>query len=142
MADNLSQFLKELKKQEQQIYDEINKVEKDVISEIFFALLGPRELGGTPRITGFLASNWILSLDEEKSSTVGSKTSVETTTQKTALNKILNTNLLEINNIYFNNNVEYGPLVNYGGPGRDAQNFRKKSIELGLKRLNKQRIIK
>ena len=144
MSSNITQFLSRLKGQEKFLNEEVQKVEKDVVSEVFNALLEDKGVGGTPRQTGWLAANWIISLDNQQPFPVGSKTNVASAkgAQKSSFSQFMRSNLLNTDIIYINNGVPYGPAVNYGSPTQTPQHFRERSIKRGTKRLNKDRVIK
>ena len=142
--DNLAQFLSDLKAQEEKIYSAIGQVEKDVVREIYEALQESKADGGTPVLTGWLRSNWILSIDSEVSGPVGSRDNISPAlaAQQSAFDNVMNANLLDADMIWFNNDVEYGPAVNYGNKNYAGHKFRERSIKRGLDRLNTQRVVK
>ncbi len=142
MTSNIKQFLKDLERQQEHIQEEVTNIVKDITSEIYLALQEHKSVGGTPRITHWLVSNWIISLDTPNTNIIGSREGVNKTPQKVAFSKFLHSNLLNTDMIYINNLVPYGPVVNYGDANQIGQYFREKSIQRGVKRLNTQRVIK
>jgi hypothetical protein len=86
----------------------------------------PKLSGGTPVLTGHLRSNWIVTKDNIYEGVVGSRESVDTSTQIQYFNHFLSSDdLYFVRNIYFNNNVYYGPEVNA------KYSFREKAIQNG-----------
>lgn len=143
MGTNFKQFSQEMDDLKNKIKDEIEVVIKDVVSEIFKALLEPAPLG-TPKDTGFLKSNWIISVDIPRPFPVGSKINVSSaiSEQKRSFTGFLNRSLDGTKMIFINNGVNYGSIVNYGSSSRPPTNFVERSTQRGARRLNKSRVIK
>lgn len=136
MAD-LKQFLKELDEQEEALLGKINQVIQDVTITIFDSLLDPKEIGGTPKRTGWLRSNYTITINNKFNGLIGSKENVSTSKREASKRIFLGIeNLFEKRDIYINNLVPYGPEVN------SEQRFREGSIQRGLEKLRVSRKIK
>jgi len=132
MSNNLKQFLADLEKETEQVKTELNQEIKGTAEAVQGSLLSPKGLGGTPKQTGNLRANWIVTVDSMYSGLVGSKENVDTSTRDSNWSSFLNLqDLYSKSNIYWNNNVEYGEAVNYGTPTIAAQNFRETAIQAG-----------
>lgn len=132
MDKNLTNFLKELKKETKQVLDKTDNKIKGTVSAIKESLDRPKSAGGTPVISGHLKSNWITSMDQKYTEVIGSRDNVDTSVQEQAWSEFLGMDQLYLHsNIYFNNNVEYGPLVNFGTDRIAPQHFREKAIQNG-----------
>lgn len=132
---NLRIFLKELEEDFDTLFKKIQKVEKDIVSEIMQALMEPKEVGGTPVKTGWLKGNWVISLNSIRTDVVGNRDSSSGVNEANrardnAFKSFLNADLSNTKMIYLNNNVPYGVIVN------SKQGFREGSIQRGLSRLN------
>lgn len=133
----ISQLKKELQEDIDNILKALVQVEKNVVMEVIDALLEPKAVGGTPKKTGHLRSNYIITTDQKYEGVVGSPENVDKSKREESIASFKNsTDLLNKSNIYINNNVEYGPKVN------SDQRFREASIQRGLKRLKTERVIK
>lgn len=141
---NLKEFHKALEKQEKGIYKEVEDITKEVTLGILDALKEPKSAGGTPVITGWLVSNWIISINTSLNSPVGARENIAAAVnaQKSSVQNFKNLDLLDTKMIYINNSVPYGPSVNYGSRSQPAQYFREDSLERAKIRLNKNRVIK
>jgi hypothetical protein len=134
MAVNNKQFAKSIEQDLKKLINQIEQVEKDVVNEIFDALLEPKQAGGTPKKTGHLRSNFIITTDSKFNGVVGSPENVDISKREQSRTDFDNEqNLITKKSITINNNVPYGPKVN------SSQRFREASIQRGLERLNKQR---
>jgi hypothetical protein len=136
MSNNFQKFLKDLKKESQDSLDSLNKRIKDVGNTIQESLMKPKSEQGTPVITSHLRDNWIVTIDQEFFNVVGSREKPDDSLQSSNWSKFLNTDDVCLHsNIYWNNNVYYGPWVNYGADGIPAQKFREKAKQDGEERL-------
>lgn len=132
MDKNLTNFMKDLDKETKQVLAKTNDKIKGTISAVKESLDMPKAAGGTPVQSGLLRSNWRVSVDNKLGDVVGSKDSVDTSAQEKAWSEFLGMEQLYLHtNIYFNNNVEYGPLVNFGTDRIAPQHFREKAIQVG-----------
>ena len=139
MTTNLNAFNKEMEILQKEIELKTSNVIKDVVNEIFDALLEPKSMGGTPKVSGWLRSNWLTSTNTPINSVVGSKDSVRTAKRQSLIdsfNLLSPKQLLKVNKIIFNNPTPYAEDVNNGTTTTSAQNFAERSAQRGLSRLN------
>ena len=139
MGVNLNRFFKELDREQDKILDEVERIIKDVVSSIFISLQP-----NTPLQTGWLRSNWLISINTPRVSPIGSKKNISPalSAQKASFTKFLSQSLNNVEIIFLNNNVPYGEFVNNGTSTRPPTNFVQKSVLIGLSTLNKNRVIK
>ena len=136
MDSNLQQFLSDLKKETTDVLNKTNKKIKDTVLAVNEQLMLPKSLQGTPVITQHLRNNWVITTDHEWLDVSGSKENPDNSEQDSSLSMFVGMNDLYLkSNIFFNNNVWYGPRVNYGGDGIAAQKFREKAIQVGTEYL-------
>lgn len=129
---SFDKFLKDLEKESNQCLSSINNKIKSTGEVIYESLLGPKSDQGTPKITGHLRSNWIITIDSKYDGVVGSKENVDTSLRNSKIIEFLGIDDLYLkSNIFFNNNVEYGPKVNYGTDKIAPQYFREKAKQRG-----------
>lgn len=137
MDKNLTIFLKDLDKEIKNVLSDTNTKIQGTVASMKDALLRPKAQQGTPKITGHLRANWIVSIDNEFLGVAGSQNNVSTSERERAWNEFLGIDDLYLrNNIYLNNNVYYGPWVNSGPKG---QHFRESAIQVGEGYLNAHR---
>ena len=131
--DNLKDFLNSLEIEKTKVIGKVDEIIKETTFSVVSALLDPRSEGGTPILTGWLASNWHISIDSPSMEVYGTKKSVNTAVSKqnSSMDTFMNTDITEHNIIYINNSVPYGPKVNYGDGMRAPQNFREHGIAGG-----------
>jgi len=142
MSSNINEFLKQLEKQEENVLEAATKALQNITTEIFNALLESRDVGGTPRITGWLASGWNISLDSPHSGTAGSKTNTGPSWgyQNSTYTKFMTTDLTKTKMIYINNSIPYAHKVNYENP--TGHEFMEDSVDRAKGRLKRGGIIK
>ena len=129
-----SNFLKDLAEESKECISDINNKIKNTGTAVYSSLMGPRSNFGTPVLTGHLKSNWIVTTDTEYSDVVGSPESVDESVRDAHWDEFVNTmNLYLKHNIFFSNNVYYGPYVNDGRPSKGiiAQRFKEAAIQMG-----------
>jgi len=140
MTTNFREFSKELSDIKDEIKLKVSDVIKDVVNEIFNALLEPKLMGGTPKVTGWLRGNWLVTINAPASGPVGSQQNVDKSTRERLIaefNQYPPEVIMSTNSIIFNNEVPYGNAVNDGTSTQPPQNFVEKSVQRGFKRLNK-----
>ena len=144
MGDNKNEFFKQLDKMEDEIIEGINDAVKEVIFEITSALLDPKAMGGTPVITGWLRNSWFISSGSPSATLSGSKKSPGAALgkQNSSFDAFINSDVTKYKDIYINNNVPYGPEVNYGSAKSAPQHFREKSIQRAEIKLRSAKVIK
>jgi hypothetical protein len=142
--DNLDSFTKELDSMEDLIFEKVEKVIRDVSVSVYIALLEPKSVGGTPKITGWLRGSWVISVDSYTTSTFGSRKNVlpAIKNQSSKFNNFKRKNLLAVNNIYITNPVPYALFVNNGNSRNIGQRFRERAINIGQGVLSLSREIK
>ena len=132
MITNLDEFLKELEVDENTLLTSVNDKVKGTAKAVFTQLLLPKSQGGTPKVTSHLRSNWITTLDSKFDSVIGSPKNVDISKREKSWDKFLGiSDLYSHTIIWFNNNVEYGPLVNFGTSKIKPQNFKAKAVQAG-----------
>lgn len=125
--NNLSSFVKELNHDKEKVLTKVNDVIKGTGEAVHESLFMEPGKIGVNVDTGHLASNYIVSIDSERSGVVGSKESVDTSVQNSAWAEFLQKeDLYNHKSIYFNNDVSYGPTVN-----ALYNNFKEKAIQAG-----------
>jgi hypothetical protein len=139
MTVNFREFSQELDKMKLEIEKKVSDKIKDIVNEIYDALLEPKFAGGTPKLTGFLRGNWLVTINVPANGPVGSRDNVNTSKRDALIaqfNKYPPEVILSANSIIFNNEVPYGSIVNDGTTSRPGQNFVEKSVQRGFQRLN------
>ena len=142
MKSHLTKFLKDLDKEVTAAKKSLDDRIKGTGEAIQKSLMGPRSSQGTPVQTGWLKSNWIVSLDEEYLDVAGSKENIDKSIQNSAWGSFLNeTELYLRDNLYFNNNVYYGPWVDQGTTDCriEPQHFRHAAVQSGKEYLKANR---
>lgn len=135
--DNTTKFLKDLSTEIETSKAYLNDSIKSTQKAIFLSLMGPKSESGTPKITGHLRSNWVASVDSTFSGVIGSRESVDTSVRDSAFRQLLSTDdIFNKSNVYFTNNVHYGPSVN-DGIDQPRQAFKETAIERGNNHLDR-----
>ncbi len=135
MGANVTGLKDTLEKFITRISEGITQIEKNVTNEIVDALLEGKAQGGTPKLSGHLRSNYIVSTDEVFNDVIGSKKQVDKSKREASrLSFNSKKDLIRVDHIYINNNVPYGPIVN------SDQRFREESLKRGINRLKGERI--
>jgi hypothetical protein len=131
MATN-QKFLKDLAKEINQAQDSFDTRLKGISKAINESLIGPVSSLITPKDTGHLRNNWVVSIDQEYLDVSGSRENPNNSKQEANWRVLIaKKDLYLSNNIYFNNNVYYGPWVNDGNDRMPERNFRKAAIQAG-----------
>lgn len=145
MSSNINQFIKELEKQEQRIFDEVNKIIAEV-AQIAFDAVRSKPPEGTPIDTRWARAGWRISLDSPAN---GPNTEMGSVPQSeseaiSSLEEFLRTkDFSKISWIYINNRVPYIDILNSGSSTstQSPENFVEKGIKKALKKLNRSRVI-
>ena len=110
---------------------------KNVVNEIYNALLEPKDTGGTPKKTGHLRSNYLITIENTTDEVVGSPKNVNKSKRDQLKREFDNTqNLSQVKEIHINNSVDYGPVVN------SRQGFREIALEKGKEAIRQGKIVK
>lgn len=133
MSANLQQFKQDLRKERNYLTQQIENKIKDLVVNVFNALLEPSPLG-TPVISGWLKSNWRIGVNDYERQPVGSKDSVTTAPQAASLSEFLNADFEQMNTIYIYNQVPYTTNVNEGNAKQSPVLFIELSIDRGLRK--------
>ncbi len=139
-----SAYQKELRAIKSKIEDEVADSVRDVGIEIIFALLESKAVGGTPKLSGWLRANYMITLNTPQEGTVGSPKAVTTSMRDRLIRAFKSTKtntILSANAIIINNDVPYGSYVNDGTATQPPQNFIEKSVQRGFKKLTRTRTI-
>lgn len=99
------------------VVDALEKFVADIVVRLVFeivaTLTAPPSQGGTPRDTGWAAANWVASVGQPFTGTVGSPDSVDFGSQQAALAAVLGFKVSDAR-AYISNNVPYILKLNEG----------------------------
>ena len=115
MGTNLTQANNELDQLAKIIHEEVQKVEKELVENIYNTLTGAPP-DGTPIDSGWASSNWMVSIGKPTSGVVPDRGSVSSMrkTSKNSLMNFLSSDLSTVSSIFVDNRVSYINLLNDG----------------------------
>lgn len=138
---SIQKFIDDLEKETKSVLKDVNTKIKNTGKTIQDSLMSPKSNQGTPVRTGHLKSNFVVTIDREWLNITGSRQAPSDSLQQSNWTKFINKDDLYLSKeIFWNNNVYYGPWVNYG-VGQPAQHFREKAIQRGNDYINSARNI-
>lgn len=115
--------------------DFVSKLVTEIMLNVEFGLTSPPSRGGTPRETGFHASNWVGSIREPFTEVVGSPEAVSFAAQQRGRAELNRFDMKRDRRAYLSNNAPNIVKLNDGDSTQAPKGFVQKNIVRGIRKL-------